>query len=204
MCIRDRPYTGDSKNTEEIYYLARSVRINLSRYIRLSENKRVIKKIKSSLNISVDEHNKENFNHDNKFDKFCIKYSKERFSNESLSDERLQLIIKRKNYNKIYEFKSDNVPIGYVITFSNNNIIHYWFAFYDTKHLESIPIGKFMMEHIIHSAKKKNKEFVYLGTCYGEESLYKVRDFKGIEFYDGNNWVSDIEKLKYLCKSDDI
>ena len=52
------PYTGNAKNTEEIYYLARSVRINLSRYVRLSENKRVIKKIKSSLNISVDEHNK--------------------------------------------------------------------------------------------------------------------------------------------------
>ena len=60
------------------------------------------------------------------------------------------------------------------------------------------------MEHIIHHAKKKNKEFVYLGTCYGEESLYKVRDFKGIEFFDGNNWVSDIDKLKYLCKSDGI
>ena len=69
------PYTGNAKNTEEIYYLARSVRINLNRYVRLSENKRVIKKIKSSLNISVDEHKKENFNHDNKFEKFCIKYS---------------------------------------------------------------------------------------------------------------------------------
>ena len=64
------------------------------------------------------------------------------------------------------------------------------------------PIGKFMMEHIIHLAKKKNKEFVYLGTCYGEESLYKVRDFKGIEFFDGNSWENDIEKLKLLCKSD--
>ena len=70
------PYTGNAKYTEEIYYLARSVRINLSRYVRLSENKRVIKKIKSSLNISVDEHKKENFNHDNKFEKFCIKFQR--------------------------------------------------------------------------------------------------------------------------------
>ena len=196
------PHTGNAKNTEEIYYLARSVRINLSRYVRLSENKRVIKKIKSSLNISVDEHKKENFNHDNKFEKFCIKYSKERFSNESLSNERLQLIIKRKNYNKVYEFKSDKDPIGYVITFSNNNIIHYWFSFYDTKYLESMPIGKFMMEHIIHRAKKNNKKYIYLGTCYGRDSLYKVRDFKGIEYFDGNEWIDDIEKLKSLCKID--
>ena len=32
------PYTVNAKNTEEIYYLARSVRINLSRYVKLIQN----------------------------------------------------------------------------------------------------------------------------------------------------------------------
>jgi arginine-tRNA-protein transferase len=196
------PYTGDINSYEETYYMARSIRINLNEYERLSENKRVIKKIKSSHSITVEEFNKNDFVHNNEFLKFSLKYSSERFSNEPLSDKRLQLIIKRDNYNKIFVFKSDKSDIGYVLTHSNPNIIHYWFAFYDTKYLKSAPIGKFMMEHIIHLAKKKNKEFVYLGTCYGEESLYKVRDFKGIEFFDGNRWENDIEKLKLLCKSD--
>ena len=45
------PYTGDLNNYKEVYYLARSIRINLKGYERLSENKRVIKKIKSILMI---------------------------------------------------------------------------------------------------------------------------------------------------------
>ena len=124
------PYTGDLDNDKEVYYLARSIRINLKEYERLSENKRVIKKIKLSHSIDVDEFNKEDFSHNNKFLNFSLKYSSERFSNEPLSNKRLQLIIKRNNYNKIFIFKSDENEVGYVLTYSNSNIIHYWFAFY--------------------------------------------------------------------------
>ena len=52
--------------------------------------------------------------------------------------------------------------------------------------------------------KKLGKKYIYLGTCYGEKALYKVRDFKGIEFYDGNKWMKDNKILKDLCKSDPI
>ena len=47
------PYTCNAKNTEEIYYLERSVRINISRYVRLSENKRVIKKFMNLNQITI-------------------------------------------------------------------------------------------------------------------------------------------------------
>ena len=42
--------------------MARSIRINLKGYERLSENKRVIKKIKSSYSIKVEEFDKDDFN----------------------------------------------------------------------------------------------------------------------------------------------
>ena len=61
-----------------------------------------------------------------------------------------------------------------------------------------------MMEQIIYHAKENNKKYVYLGTCYGEKSLYKVRDFKGIEFFDGSRWTDDINNLKSKCKNDII
>ena len=67
------PYTGDLDNDKEVYYLARSIRINLKEYERLSENKRVIKKIKLSHSIDVDEFNKEDFSHNNKFLNFSLK-----------------------------------------------------------------------------------------------------------------------------------
>ena len=31
-----------------------------------------------------------------------------------------------------------------------------------------------------------------------------IKDFKGIEFYDGNGWNNDVKILKKLCKEDSI
>ena len=33
--------------------------------------------------------------------------------------------------------------------------------------------------------------------------MYKVRDHKGVEFFDGVGWSEDVELLKYLCKKDE-
>ena len=41
------PYTGNINSSKEVYYMARSIRINLKDYERLSENKRIIKSVKS-------------------------------------------------------------------------------------------------------------------------------------------------------------
>ncbi len=59
-----------------------------------------------------------------------------------------------------------------------------------------------MMYSVIRWAADQNLEYVYLGTCYGDKSLYKVRDFKGIEFFDGNDWNNDMKLLKQKCKTD--
>mgnify|MGYP001182428086 FL=1 len=198
------PYTGNINASNEVYYMARSIRINLDDYERLSENKRIIKSVKSKFNIKVKLIDKEDFDHSIDFKKFCINYSKERFINEPLSLERLDLIISRNNYNKIFKFSIDGIDIGYVLVYHNKNIMHYWFSFYDVKYLNDFPIGKFIMEKVIFYAKKNKMSFIYLGTCYGKKALYKVRDFKGIEYFDGNKWESNIKNLKELCKNDSV
>jgi len=198
------PYTGNVNNSEEVYYMARSIRINLNDYERLSENKRIIKSVKSKFKINVELFDKEEFNHDKDFKKFCVNYSKKRFINEPLSLNRLDLIIKRNNYNKIFKFSIDGLNIGYVLVYHSKNIIHYWFSFYDVNYLKEFSIGKFIMEKVIFYAKKNKMTFIYLGTCYGEKALYKVRDFKGIEYFDGIKWNNNIKSLKELCKNDSI
>lgn len=198
------PYTGDIKNKDEIYYLARSIRVNLNDYERLSENNRIVKNAKKKYNIKFESIDKSKFIYNDKFYKFCIDFSKKRFINKPLNKERLSLIIDRKNHNKTYIFSIKNKIIGYVLAYETNNIIHYWFSFYDTKYLNEFPLGKFMMEHLVYHAKKLNKKYIFLGTCYGEKALYKVRDFKGIEFYDGNKWIKNIRLLKDFCKSDPV
>ena len=198
------PYTNDVFSTLEEYYLARSIRINLKNYERLSENNRVIRKIDKKLGIEFKVFTKNEFDHSKDFKNFCINFSEERFSNKPLSIERLELILSRDNYNKIFVFYSNKLPIGYVLTYFNKSIIHYWFSFYETKFMKDFSLGKYIMEQVIYYAKSKKLQHVYLGTCYGNKALYKVRDFKGIEFYDGEIWNSNVKSLKEICKNDNI
>ena len=44
------PFTGDINNENEVYYMARSLRVNSNLYKRISENLRVIKNAKKSNN----------------------------------------------------------------------------------------------------------------------------------------------------------
>ena len=118
------PYSGDIKNKEEVYYLARSIRVDLNDYERLSENNRIVNNAKKKYNIKFKSIDRFDFNHNEEFYKFCIDFSKERFSNKPLNKERLSLIINRKNYNRIYLFSIKNKTIGYVLAHQNTNIIH--------------------------------------------------------------------------------
>ena len=59
------------------------------------------------------------------------------------------------------------------------------------------------MWRTIHWARENKFDYIYLGTCYKKKALYKVRDHKGIEFFDGVRWNEDVELLKYLCKKDE-
>ncbi|MCX6379550.1 MAG: hypothetical protein NT023_08750 [Armatimonadetes bacterium] len=45
-------------------------------------------------------------------------------------------------------------------------------------------------------------QYAYLGTCYQPKALYKVRDHKGCEFFDGTGWNDDKTLLKTLCNAD--
>jgi len=58
------------------------------------------------------------------------------------------------------------------------------------------------MFSLIDWAKTQGLKEVYLGTCYGEKAMYKMRDFKGLSYFDGNKWQSDMKVLKAKCKQD--
>lgn len=194
------PYSNDTTIQSETYYLARSLRVNLSDFKRSSENRRVAKKI-AELNISFKVIDARDFDFQNKeFRQFCLNFAQQRFS-ESLSPERLDYILNRKSISKVFVFDIDDEKVGYVIAIDHGNTLHYWFAFFSLNY-PSYGLGKWMMCSVIEWCQHNNFSYTYLGTCYGEKSLYKVRDFKGLSFYDGNSWNSDIKHLKEKCKTD--
>ncbi len=194
------PYSNNTNLEYESFYLARSLRVDLNRFKESSENRRVGKKI-AELHPEFTVVPVEKFNlQDEKFLKFCLNYGNLRFS-EGLELKRLQFILKRESISHIFEFKIKNEKVGFVIAIIRGNSLHYWFSFYDMTY-QSYSLGKYMMYSIINWAQDNKLEKVYLGTCYGEKSLYKVRDFKGLSFYDGNQWNEDMKLLKEKCKSD--
>jgi len=194
------PYSNNLDLQEEVFYMARSLRVDLTLFSETSENKRVLKKI-AELSpvfriISVQEFNRE----DKNFQDFCMDFAKERFS-EPFSLERLQYILKWKSLSHIFEFGLEGKVVGYVLAVMEGDTLHYWFAFFDLNY-PAFSLGKYMMFSVINWAKKNGLGFVYLGTVYGEKALYKARDFKALEFFDGNSWQNELSQLKAKCKND--
>ncbi len=194
------PYSNNPDLNEEIYYLARSLRVNLDEFTESSENRRVAKKI-AEMNPDFEVVPIEKFDvNEAAFVKFCSKFAEQRFS-ESISDQRLKYILNNPSVSHIFRFTLNGTEVGYVVAIIENGTLHYWFAFFSLDY-QAYSLGKWLMFSVIKWAADNGLKHVYLGTCYGEKSLYKVRDFKGLCFFDGNQWNGDMKLLKQKCKSD--
>lgn len=194
------PYSNNPDLEEEIYYLARSLRVDLSDFRESSENRRVAKKIlEMHPDFEVIPIDKFDVN-EATFVRFCMDFAEQRFS-ESISEKRLIYILNNPSVSHIFRFTLNDVEVGYVVAIIENGALHYWFAFFSLDY-QVYSLGKWMMFSVIEWAAENSLKHVYLGTCYGEKSLYKVRDFKGLRFFDGNQWNDDMKILKQKCKSD--
>ncbi len=197
------PFTGKLDVEDDIFYMARSFRIDLSKFSNSSENRRVNRKIEP-LNITFSVIPKSEFDiKDTVFRKFCLDYANGRFSRGGMSEERFDFVLSKKAATHIFEFKSNDKIVGYIFAMVTDEIMHYWFAFFDTDLMQNYSIGKWMMWSAIDWSKSNNLKYAYLGTVYHPTALYKVRDFKGAEFYDGKGWNTDMKTLKQWCKTDE-
>jgi arginine-tRNA-protein transferase len=196
------PYTGDPTLNHTVFYLARSVRVDLHRFHDTSENRRIDRKVQPlEIEVLVTEISAFDTAHP-KFVKFCTKYTAERFSDSNMDEERLRYVLSRQALTHIFTFHSKGHLLGYVFACLSGKILHYWYAFFNTDYLKTHSLGKWMMWKTIRWAKDRGLQHVYLGTCYGEKALYKVRDHRGAEFFDGSAWNTDMYLLKSLCQHD--
>jgi arginine-tRNA-protein transferase len=196
------PYSANLELEQDVFYLARSLRVNLNTFDDTSENRRV-SRICEPLKIELSLTKKSDFDlEDPHFIKFCSVYASERFGEENMSLERLKYVLSRTTGNYFFTFKSNEQILGYVYACIQGKVLHYWFSFFDTDYLKSHSLGKFMMWRIIRWAKDNNFEHVYLGTAYKPTALYKIRDHKGLAYFDGSVWNPDMKKLKHLCETD--
>lgn len=197
------PYTDRLKLNQSVFYKARSLRVNLNKLSSTSENRRTDRKMED-LNMETEWISIEEFNiQDTHFRELCDRYTGERFKKGEMSSDRLDYILNHDLTTQIWQCSTDGNPIGYVIIADHDQMLHYWFAFMSLDYLYDVPLGKWMMWNVLKESAESGYDYCYLGTVYGKNSLYKVRDHEGIEFYDGRGWNDDKKLLKKMCKNDE-
>lgn len=173
----------------------RSVRVNLDKFELSSENKRVLRKTEDvKLNTVVLPHP----DYDWHIHKLGVDFYTKKFGEKTFSANKIKELLTSddNNFNLLLEYKYNNDPVGYCICYQNTDILHYAYPFYNLENnLNNLGIG--MMTKAIMWAKEQGLKYVYLGSAQNEKAIYKTQ-FMGFEWFDGEAWQDDIEKLKEI------
>lgn len=184
------------RSLSNVYYLSRSIRVDLSLFEQSSENRRILKKTDG---ISANLLPLSQFNYTVEVQKLCHDYAEKRLGKDIFPVPAIKSIFSGQVYNQILTFKNnDGGEVGYAVCFVNENLMQYAHAFYNLNFL-SENLGARMMLEAVNLAKENSQKYIYLGTCYQESSLYKT-EFKGVEFFNGFSWSKNIEELKKLIQ----
>lgn len=198
------PYSAQTNIASEIFYLARSLRVELAEFADTSENRRV-NRLVEALDLRLEVIPKAEFDLDDPdFQALCAAYIQERIGDEQMSEARWRYILSWDLGSHLFRFTFPSGQLaGFVLAALDDEMLHYWFAFFDTAYMRSHSLGKWMMWRVIAWAKEHQRKYVYLGTAYKPGALYKIRDHKGLRFFDGHAWNSDMKALKAQCEQDE-
>jgi len=192
------PYSG-SPEVKNIFYMARSARVPLTRFALTSENRRVAKKFDGKFDRISKPVN--NFDIDDKdFLSFCVDYFAKRHGSKVMPLNRLMAILRSGFISHIVSYIEKGMPVAYVFECSDRHMAHFWFSFYYLKYIHQ-SLGMWLMLDSVRFAKERGADYFYVGTVYGEKALYKTA-FGFLEYWDGSSWVMDIKKLKALSRSE--
>ena len=169
----------------------RSVRINLDKFEMSSENKRILRKTEDmKLDVFIDLPYSDyhwsigKLAKDFYETKFDIKFSAHKIK---------ELLTDKSNFNKFLTYGP-----GYSICKETNKMVHYSYPFYDLEADKNTGMG--MMVRAVEYAKEQGKKYIYLGSAQRPGDTYKFQ-FSGMEWFDGEGWSEDFEKLKIKLKA---
>lgn len=189
------PYTNDLDVDDEIYYLARSVRIDLNTKLWNYKQKNVLNKMRKIYdddNFKIELNDKSLYLNDASFKSWCLQNAK----NDFLSQERLAYILSRPYLEKIMKIShgSDTLAYLFIVT-DDDNFLHVWYSFYDlSKNVNDF--GKWILLKTIEWCKNTGYNYFYIGTCYSKSALYKLTLSSFTTYYNGNEWIENTSKLK--------
>jgi arginyl-tRNA--protein-N-Asp/Glu arginylyltransferase len=176
----------------------RSLRIDLDKFETDSENRRVLKKT-FGLNFEFSNLPLKNYNWE--IHKLGKEFYSKKFGDGTMSAAKIKEMfvdISKSNMNSVFTYKLDQSTIGYCLCYSNKDMLHYAYPFYDLE-LNLPNIGMSMMINAVQFAKDSDRKYIYLGSVTNEQSLYKLQ-FSGCEWWDNEKgeWNTDLDELKRI------
>jgi arginyl-tRNA--protein-N-Asp/Glu arginylyltransferase len=182
------------------FYLCRQVRVNLKKYRPSSENRRITKKGEG---ITVTLVPRSEFEFTTQRRDFYKTYTDIKFGKDTMSTDRLNSLFSGRitSHLMVFTDTKQGTEVGTVTLFLEPDALaYYYYAFYDLNYYQR-NLGMFMMTSAVGLLKERGFDYVYLGSCYSRNALYKTQ-FAGSEFFNGVRWSSNLEELKYLIRRD--
>ena len=182
------------------YYMCRQIRISLSKFHHSSENRRILRKGRG---ISFRLIPSDQFDYTEERRESYKNYTDIKFGKDVMTYDRLDSLFNSKIISHLLLFVDDdkNKEVGVAtLLLQKRQMLYYYYAFYDLNYY-SRNLGMYMMTSAVDYFTQKKYGYIYLGTCYSRNALYKTQ-FTGAEFFNGFCWSNNLNELKYLLKRD--
>lgn len=188
-------FLPSSRNLDR-FYLCRQVRLNLGKFKPSSENRRILRKGEG---IEVKLVSRDKYDYTEERRQFFKTYADIKFGKDIMSFERLDGLFSSPIISHLLLFldSKSGAEIGAATVYlEGKELAFYYYAFYDLNYYAR-NLGMFMMTTAAALFAERGVKYLYLGTCYSQNALYKTQ-FAGAEFFNGFRWSDNMEELKFL------
>lgn len=183
------------------FYMCRHLRVALAAFAPSSENRRIMRKCK---NISCTLVPRADFDFTDERRRFYKNYADIKFGHGVMSDDRLDSLFSSPLVSSVLVFTDDSTgaEVGAATIFAEPpHMAYYYYAFYDLNYYRQ-NLGMYMMTAAVNLFAERGFTFLYLGSCYSKNALYKTQ-FSGVQFFNGVQWCGDLVELKLLLARQD-
>lgn len=184
----------------ERYYLCRHVRVDLSLFEPSSENRRIVRKCED---IEYRLLPRSQFEYSDVWRNFCKNYADIKFGKDMMTLERLNSLFNSKIVSHVLVFTDTKSKrdVGIITLYlEKKDLAYYYYSFYDLNYYIR-NLGMFQMTSAVDYFAQLGYGYIYLGSCYSRNALYKTQ-FKGAEFFNGFCWSDNLKELKFLIERD--
>jgi len=199
------PFSGDPKDPRHLFYMARSLRVNLEHF-SVDKKRRYDHREWTDFGLIRSIQKKEAFMalHGESAIEKAQKWMHPRFGEKALSPDRLAYILAKPYLSHILTWSRKDRLTAFALIVRGDWGAHYWYVFYENGGGEKSAPGHGYLADFLEWARSEELPHAYIGTAYGLKSRYKSRGLKGIEFWDGNSWNTGKEKLKQRQEADEL